>query len=215
MDLVSPIPIAVSSGISRSASEQTDDEDNCDCTGTALRLLEETVSAPKPDEWQGTERKLYFLKTAISECAALLECSCLQHDSGLSMLVVVVCEKLQFLFEDVSDSTGNHLDQSRNNPQASPGHWDRSYAGQDDGNQGRQRLDSRPRPSLTIGHYRIDTQEEHFNVMSALVLLQLRRLAALVSKLKRNAAEREWNAHTSVLRNLVHRMKRLSATLQR
>ncbi|KAJ4144930.1 hypothetical protein LMH87_003797 [Akanthomyces muscarius] len=215
MDLVSPI--AVSSGLSRSASasEQIYDEENCDCTGIALRLLEETISAPKLDEWQGTERKLYFLKTAISECAALFECSCLQHDSGLSMLVVVVYEKLQFFFEDISESTGHRLDQSRSNPQASPGNWGRSHVGQDDGSQGRQRLHSQPRPNLTIGHYHIDTREEHFNVMSALVLLQLRRLAALVSKLKRNAADREWNAHVSLLRNLVHRMKSLSATLQR
>lgn len=214
MDLVSPAAV---SSISRSVSEslQTDDEDNCDCTGTALRLLEEVASAPKQHELQRTERELYFLKTAISEYAALFECSCLRHDSGLAMLLVTVCEKLQLLFEEVSDSTGKHPDLSHSKSQSSPGHGDRPYSGQDGASFGHHRRDSRPRTNLVMGHYHIDTPEEHFNVLSALILLQLRRLAVLVSKLKRLAEKREWNAHITLLRTLMHRIKRLASTLQR
>lgn len=79
----------------------------------------------------------------------------------------------------------------------------------------RQRLVSRPRPNLTIGHYHIDTAEEHLDVVSALVLLQLRQLAALASKLKRNAAKRDWIAHLTLLQTLTHRMKSMSAMLQK
>ncbi|KAK2616582.1 hypothetical protein QQS21_000405 [Conoideocrella luteorostrata] len=217
MDLVSPVPAPPGTSHSSISPElvPVNEEENCDCTGTALRMLELIATPPTRDDWQATEKKLYFLKKVISQCVVLSQCSSCPEDSGLSMLLIVMFEKLQTLFEEVADWRRRNVDHhgvldSRQSP---PSREARSYSSQDRGSP-YQKPAAKPRSNLSMGCYQIDTPEEHLNIISTLVLLQLRRLAALVSKMRRNATKCRWDAHLNVLKSLTQRMKRLSATLQ-
>ncbi|KAE8327325.1 hypothetical protein BDV39DRAFT_205179 [Aspergillus sergii] len=182
---------------------------NCECTGTALRILETVVVPVKGSDWSSSERKLYYLKRNISQCIALSGCDSCAQDSGYAMLVLVVYEKITNTLEEVVNWWKRHLD---NPVRAANGD---SRRGSGFPSEPRKSVHLRAQqPHMAIGPYQIDTMEEHSNVLGTLILLQLRRMVPLVMAMKRCVTSARWEAHLEVLKKLNYRIRNLQATLQ-
>ncbi|KAE8143647.1 hypothetical protein BDV38DRAFT_276732 [Aspergillus pseudotamarii] len=186
---------------------------NCECTGTALRILEMVVVPVKGSDWSSTEQKLYYLKRNITQCIALSGCDSCTQDSGYAMLVLVVYEKIMITLEEVVSWWKRHLD----NP-VRVANSD-SKRGRGFPHELRKSVHLRTgigaqQPHMSIGPYQIDTMEEHSNVLGTLILLQLRRVVPLVMTMKRCITSAKWEAHLELLKILNYRIRQLQATLQ-
>ncbi|PKY00100.1 hypothetical protein P168DRAFT_322557 [Aspergillus campestris IBT 28561] len=199
------------SGSSSSASQHMElaSEDDCECTSSALKILE-TVAAPLKDtDWSTVERKLCFLKQILIRCIALSRCSSCAQDSGFTMLVLVLYDKITTTFEEAAQWWKRHLDTptrlARQEAERAMHHdsreavpWGRGLAQQ---------------PPMALGRYPIDTMEEHCKVLATLILLQLHRLVSLLSAARRRISSSKWEGHLALLTILSQRTKAVQVML--
>ncbi|KAM5458303.1 hypothetical protein MaudCBS49596_000216 [Microsporum audouinii] len=76
---------------------------SCQCTRSALKILEVLSSHFKPAEGlYSVEQALYTLKRNIGQCQSVVRCSASGGDPGLKLLVIVLCEKMIAIFEEIS-----------------------------------------------------------------------------------------------------------------
>lgn len=76
--------------------------DSCKCTGTALRILEAVAMPVKAGDWSTREQGLYFLKGNIWQCYILSQCTSCRQESGFTILMLILCEKITGIFEEVA-----------------------------------------------------------------------------------------------------------------
>lgn len=169
--------------------EADEAEDDCECTETALQVLEQVVMpARESEDWDTMEKKILVLKHNISQCLVLSQCAQCAQESGFSMLVLVIYERLTTAFEAVARW------------------W--SHRGDEPG--GEQKMPPRiGQHSFAMGRYNIDSFEEHRVVFKAIVLLQMQRLSRLsVIRLEASRMSK-WRAHEEQAEALLSRIKRI------
>ena len=207
-----------SPGMSTSSKDSMEkiEADDCECTGSALRVLETAATPLKRTAWSTSEQKLCFLKTNISQCYALAQCTGCSQDSSLTMLVLIICEKLTAIFEEIaqwwsrSRETNRHASQRESSVGVKSSHsrdTPRPEAIQ------RRHSEQQP-PRMSLGSYQIDTLEERYTIFATLVCLQLQRLASFVAGLRGSAVSYKWTSHSAVAKGLAQRIVRLQAVLQ-
>ncbi|PLB36811.1 uncharacterized protein BDW47DRAFT_132613 [Aspergillus candidus] len=199
------------SGSSSSASQHMDlaSEDDCECTSSALKILE-TVAAPLKDtDWNTVERKLCFLKQILTRCIALSRCSSCAQDSGFTMLVLVLYDKITTTIEEAAQWWKRHLDTptrlARQEAERAM-HYDSREAVPWEGGSAQQ-------PHMALGRYPIDTMEEHCKVLATLILLQLHRLVSLLSAARQRITSSKWEGHLALLTILRQRTKAVQVIL--
>ncbi|KAL2011464.1 hypothetical protein VTN00DRAFT_4182 [Thermoascus crustaceus] len=186
--------------------------DSCKCTGTALRILEAVAMPVKVGDWSTTEQELYSLKGNIWQCHVLSQCTSCRQDSGFTILMLILCEKITGIFEEVAAGWERQLRASASAYHTEPGWTDISkVAAQEvvhhwEGSQQEARI--------LLGKYQIDTAEERCEVFGSLILLQLNKLVGFFSEVKKTIVSSKWESHFELLKTLSHRIKDLRATLR-
>lgn len=66
---------------------------------------------------------------------------------------------------------------------------------------------------IHLGHYRIDTAQEWYEIFGFLVLLQVRRLSGFLDRLRRNAGREGLESHRSALGSVALRIQELQEAL--
>lgn len=180
-------------GTSSSTSQSNDlsSEDDCECTSSALKVLEVVAAPLKGTDRNTVERKLCFLKRTLTQCIDLSRCSSCTQDSGFTMLVLVLYDKITATFEETAQWWKRNLTQ--------PAREESGRAIQP--------------PCMAFGRYQIDTIEEHGKVLATLLLLQLHRLVSLVSATRRSITSSKCETQLTLLTVLSHRLQAVQVTL--
>lgn len=154
---------------------------SCNCIDSALRLLEALEIKTSIVNARTVDQILCFGKQALMECNRLLECQACVASSSFIMLLVVICQKLVLVFEELVHCISNEERIS---------HKER-----------RETWNSLSKESTaSLGAFRIDTQEEWWGVFGTLTILQFRSLEILLDQLKLSAASWGWETHSAMLR---------------
>lgn len=208
----------LSPGTSTSSKDSMEkiEADDCECTGSALRVLEIAATPLKRTGWSTSEQKLCFLKTNISQCYALAQCTGCSQDSSLTMLVLIICEKLTAIFEEIAQWWSRSRETNKQASQREPSVGVKSSHSRDSPRQEatQRRHPKQQPPRMSLGSYQIDTLEERYKVFATLVCLQLQRLARFVTGLKGSIVSHKWTSHNAVAKVLGQRIMRLQAVLQ-
>lgn len=152
----------------------------CHCVDSALRLLEALEVKTSRVDARTIDHILCFGKRAMVECNRLLDCQACVANSSFMMLLVVICQKLVLTFEKlahrISDEEQRLHDERKKiaNP-------------------------LNEESVVSLGAFRLDTQEEWWGVFGTLTVLQLRSLGILLDRLKVSAACWTWGTHSAML----------------
>lgn len=198
--------------------EEVDQEErndgDCECMGTALNILEAVAMPLSGTDGSMVEKKVMFVRENIDRCVALSQCRWCRQDSGISMLNLVIYEKLTAACEDIADvwtrpakvqGVGSQKDRQKATrypllplPQ------------QDQGINKQQQ--QHPYLRTGLGCYSINTDEEHRAILAAINVLQLQRLTRLLHStgLRRGTNLREPHERCGEL--LKRRIKTLQET---
>ncbi|KAH8660700.1 hypothetical protein BGZ60DRAFT_413887 [Tricladium varicosporioides] len=198
---------AVSIPSCHSSSGYISSDTSCQCTATALRILETLAVHSKSGDLGTAEHTLYSLKGNIGKCQELAQCSVCGRESGICILLIMLCEKITSAFEEVASSWEHQLEGFRRNA-----HRGLEATRSSHGPLWHMDID---RIRVIIGEYQIDTVEERCEVFSALTLLQLNKLSTLMSELRSNALASSWESHLTLLRVTGQRVKALKEALRR
>ncbi|KAJ5961377.1 uncharacterized protein N7479_008527 [Penicillium vulpinum] len=184
---------------------------SCQCTRSALKILEMLSSPFKPTErLYSVEQALYTLKRSIRQCQSLVQCSASERDSGIELLVIVLCEKMTAIFEGISAGWERQLQAvacTQKKPCAA------SAIGGVDPPQNDFRYSQYSR--IPIGGYQIDTIEERHLVFGLLVQLQLKRLGEIMTTLRKNAMANNLESHLAILMPTNQKVENLKAALDK
>jgi hypothetical protein len=184
---------------------------SCQCTRSALKILEMLSSHFKPTEGlYSVEQALYTLKRNIRQCQSLVQCSASGRDSGIELLVIVLCEKMTAIFEGISAGWERQLQavaRTQKKPCAA------SAIGGVDPPQNDFRYSQYSR--IPIGGYQIDTIEERHLVFGLLVQLQLKRLSEIMTTLRKNAMANDLESHLAILMPTNQKVENLKAALDK
>jgi hypothetical protein len=184
---------------------------SCQCTRSALKILEMLSSHFKPAEGlYSTEQALYTLKRNIRKCQSLVQCSASGRDSGVELLVIVLCEKMTAIFEKISASWERQLHAVARMKQKKPG----VAAGVSEADPATQNDFRHSQCSwVTTGGYQIDTIEERHMVFGLLFQLQLKRLSDIMTTLRKNAMANDLESHLAILMPTNQKVMDLKAAL--
>ncbi|KAK2030369.1 hypothetical protein LX32DRAFT_500067, partial [Colletotrichum zoysiae] len=178
-------------------SSNSYDETDCECTETALQILEEVAVPPVGTDWAMAENTIFLLKNNISRCLVLAQCRGCRQESGVCMLNLVIYEKLTTGFEEVAQWW-----RKRYQPQ---GVRTDSHSRRERHHHQQQQLKTR----ITMGKYQIDTAEEHQAVFATIIACQLQRLAGLSMLMTEHSKKVKWQAHVQYGEVLRRRMMTL------
>lgn len=187
---------------------------SCQCTRSALQILQVLSSLFKPaEDLYAVEKTLYTLKQKIGKCRFLVECAASGRDSGFELLVIILCEKMTSIFEEISAAWERQLQavarmRLRKTEGAVAVTRDVYPAPQNDNGDSQY-------GRVTIGGYQMDTIEERHTVFGILIQLQLKRLINIMEKLKQNAVTENLVSHLAILIPMNQKIKSLKATLGR
>ncbi|KAF3394297.1 hypothetical protein F1880_004586 [Penicillium rolfsii] len=155
------------------------------CTKSALKILGMLSSYFKPAEGlYSVEQLLHMLKQNLIQCQLLAQCSASGRDSGVELLVIVLCEKMTAIFEKIPASWKEPGSEARVS--------DADPTTQNDFRQ------SQPLCVTTRG-YQIDTIEERYIVFGLLFQLQLKRLSDIMTTLHKSAMADDLESHLAIL----------------
>jgi hypothetical protein len=205
-------------------SNNSYDDGDCECMGTALQILEEIVIPSVGTDWAMAENTIFRLKNNISRCLILSQCRGCRQESGICMLTLVIYEKLTTGFEDVAQwwSKQSHLQGVRSDSRSRKERHHRQPQQQQQQQQEQQQLQHQRRSSgsmqvqqktrITVGKYQIDTAEEHRAVFATIIACQLQRLSGLSLLMMQHSKRVKWLAHVQYGEGLRLRMKKLEET---
>ncbi|EEQ28918.1 uncharacterized protein MCYG_01737 [Microsporum canis CBS 113480] len=188
---------------------------SCQCTRSALKILEVVSSHFKPAEGlYSVEQALYTLKRNIGQCQSIVQCSASGGDPGLKLLVIVLCEKMIAIFEGISAGWDRQLQAVARMKQTRPGGAAAAASAVNSAATQEDTWVSQYR-RVTIGGYQIDTIEERHTVFGMLIQLQLKRLSDTIAKLSKNAMTENLESHLAILMPMNQKVKNLKAALDR
>jgi len=178
----------------------------CQCTATALSILEKLPIPSKASDLGAAEQTLYLLKRSIRQCYSLTQCHACWHESGFNILMIMLYEKMTGIFERLVVEKTHHIKIFTGTPSNNPNSGARQFLqnNESDPKQGR----------MLIGEYEIDTFQEHCDVFDTLFVFQLNKLGDLLSEIKRNALGANWESHLAALRPVTQRMKNLKGPFE-
>ncbi|KAJ5911148.1 uncharacterized protein N7473_000451 [Penicillium subrubescens] len=169
---------------------------SCQCTMSALKILEMLSSQFKPAEGL--------------QCQSLVQCSASGRDSGVDLLVIALCEKMTAIFEKISASWERQLQAAARMKQKKPG----VAAGVSEADPATQNDFRHSQYSrVTTGGYQIDTIEERHMVFGLLFQLQLKRLSDIMTTLRKNAMANDLESHLAILMPTNQKVMDLKAAL--
>lgn len=168
----------------------------CQCMQSALRILEELEVKNSRDDLYAADHVLSFQKRALGQCNAMLNCKNCSTISGFMMLLVVICDKMVTSFERVSTCV-EQLQRPSGVQEVG-----RPRAGSIGDGQ-----------AVSLGDYEIDSLQERCCLVSVLVLLQLKRLGSVLTRLKNIAAVFNWGTHLTMLLSIDRRFQNTTANL--
>jgi hypothetical protein len=205
-------------------SNNSYDDGDCECTDTALQILEQVVIPPVGADWAMAEDTIFLLKNNISRCLYLSQCRGCRQESGICMLTLVIYEKLVTGFEEVAQWWAKQSEpQGVGSDSRSRRERHRSQLQlQQQQQQGLQQLQQQQRWSgsrqlqqhtrITMGRYQIDSAEEHRAVFATIITCQLQRLSGLSKLMMENSKRLKWLAHVHYGEGLRLRMIKLEET---
>lgn len=208
-------------------SNNSYDDGDCECMGTALQILEEVVIPPVGADWAMAENTMFLLKNNISRCLVLSQCRGCRQESGICMLTLVIYEKLMTGFEDVAQWWGKqghpqgarsdnrsrrerHHQTQQQHQQQQQQQQEQQQPQQQQRSSGSRQLQQKTR--ITMGKYQIDTAEEHRAVFATIIACQLQRLAGLSLLMMQHSKKAKWLAHVQYGEGLRLRIKKLEKT---
>lgn len=169
----------------------------CQCTHTALRVLETLQISNCKLAPSAFDRILCLKKQAIEKCTSITDCPNCLAVSPMVTLLIVICEKLVVSFESWSNRYNEKI---LARPQENA-----------DGDVGRERIQQIG--ILALGVYQVDVEEEKCSLLRALAMVQLRRLTHILSKLTNVARYQGWAGHRTILNSLVSRSETAASGL--
>ncbi|OAQ58688.1 fungal zn(2)-Cys(6) binuclear cluster domain-containing protein [Pochonia chlamydosporia 170] len=173
-------PSARTSG-SSSDNDDFGDMDVCECTTTALQMLEAVVVSSNGNDGNSMEEKLYLLKHHISQCGDLSQCiGCLQ-DSGFAMLLLLVYQKLQATLAVLTGWCKKSLEKPERSRLQQPSQAAGFVSSNSKSRDMTGIMRATAQKALSMGSYKIDTMEERHHVLVALIRIQLQRLSVLIT----------------------------------
>lgn len=169
----------------------------CQCMQIALRILEELEIKNSRDDLYAADHVLSFQKRAIEQCSTMLNCKSCSTMSGFMMLLVVICEKMVSSFERITSC----VEQLQQHPLPSGG---LDGGGPRAGGIGDEQ-------TVSVGEYEVDSLQEQCCLVGVLVLLQLKKLGAVLTRLKNLAATYNWGTHLTMLLSIDQRFRNSTA----
>lgn len=187
----------------------------CQCIPRALSILEDlevSSSHPTPTEAVGPDDTLSCLRRCLQRCSEILECKLLKWTSEFLVLLTVISRNMLDAFDKLLDSLDSQQAQAQAQLLQHNKKWNSSFP-----------PPPPPLPSplfckCSLGKYKyeLESPEEITCLMNWLVLIQTKRLATLIGRLRKKVTdEEEYNnwaemeRHHSLLSLLGHRCLQL------
>ncbi|KAK1977253.1 hypothetical protein LZ30DRAFT_601667 [Colletotrichum cereale] len=171
------------------------DDGDCECTETALQILEQVVTPSVGGGWAMAENNILLLKNNISRCLVLSKCRECRQESGICMLTLVIYEKLTASFEGVAQWWGRQRVEAQGSAKGR-----------------RERQQQKQQTQIAMGRYQIDTAEEHRAVFATIIAWQLQRLSGLAVLMVEHSKQTKWRAHVEYSEAIRRRITILEET---
>lgn len=170
---------------------------SCQCTQTALSILEALETDNNQYNHSTFDHILGLKKKAISQCSLSLACPRCSAASTFVVLLIVVSEKILTSFEA----------------------WSTRYQGRklealSDSSRTQSKICRlHETETVTLGVYEVDSDHERCSLLRSLAMVQVRRFYRLLNGLQRVAATQNWRTHQASLESFVHRLDEAAARL--
>lgn len=169
LEFASSGPASDKSCMSRSPAISNLDTPSCQCSARALSILEDLeVSTFHPTKEIAPDHTLKCLRRCLQRCTEILECELLKWTSEILVLLTVICRKMLDAFDKLDSQAQLHYHNNNNK-------W------------------SFPPPPLSLcsslGKYHLESPEEIQCLINWLVLIQTKKLATFLTRLKKLSEE--------------------------
>jgi hypothetical protein len=165
---------------------QSHRSETCQCTASALSLLETVTTGDMGATLSGVPNTLRVNKAVLSQCKRLLGCDDCRNTSTFMTLLILLCEKTATSYQHVIERLTEQFDKLY------PRHGERAHS------VDVAILDSRNENRPIVKDYEIDVEEEPC-MFGGLVTLQLGIMVALLAKVKTALICQSWTAHIALL----------------
>lgn len=169
---------------------------------TALAILENLESNTSKESLFSVDHTLSFKKRALAQCNAMLDCRNCNAASGFMMLLIVICEHMVSSFGQLTAGLQEQLQQQ----QSSKTFVDKMMI---------KGVCSEFRPSIFFGEYEVDLVEERRCLLTVLVILQLKSLERLLTRLKSITTLWNWETHRRKLALTDEKFREAAANIRR
>ena len=170
----------------------------CGCIDLILGALEQAQNQHKVHDLSTAEQSLYFVKNTYAQCGSKFQCRNCWYDSRATTFSILLLEKWMGILEDISRIWEDTLLSVSST-------WKDSS----------RRIESQTHNQdvFLLDGYRIDTMQERCDIFGFLIILQIKRLAALAKILSDKSQGSQGNKHQAKLRPVVVRVQELHRAL--
>ena len=136
----------------------------------------------------------------------MLKCKDCNASSAFIMLLVIICEKMMFMFERLLQGVRQPSEQQQNAQPSSSPTLVTSKPGESPIPGGG--------PGISLGVYKVDLAEERCSLIRVLILFQIKNLEGLLTQLISIATMWNWTSQMSNLQTLTKRSRDIASLVR-